>query len=103
MIPFTLLITIDFYLLPMFIKETGSAMFILLVCIPMLCFIISIAYGLYQGFHWHYTVIVILLFIPTIFLFYNSSASFYAVVYGMIAIAGDFIGAMIHKHRNQIH
>ena len=40
-IVFYLLLLMDFYIVPWFIKDTGSAMLVMLVVIPLICFIIS--------------------------------------------------------------
>lgn len=49
-IPYLIMNIIIFYLLPLLIKDTGSGMFILLFSIPLLCFIISFAYGSRNSF-----------------------------------------------------
>ncbi len=40
-IVFYLLLLMNFYIVPWFIKDTGSAMLVMLVVIPLICFIIS--------------------------------------------------------------
>lgn len=39
---FYLLLLIDFYIVPWFIKNTGSAMIVMLVIIPLICLITSV-------------------------------------------------------------
>lgn len=48
-------------------------------------FLSAIIYGIKYLFSLVYSILVMVLFIPTIFIFYNESASFYIGVYG-----GDF-------------
>ena len=67
---FYLLLLIDFYIVPWFIKDTGSAMIVMLVIIPL----ISVFYGIRNGFNFWYILIVAIMFAPSIFIFYNSSA-----------------------------
>ena len=43
---FYLLLLIDFYIVPWFIKNTGSAMIVMLVIIPLICLITSVFYCL---------------------------------------------------------
>lgn len=46
-----------------------------------------------------YAVIVAILFIPTIPIFYNSTAWIYIFVYGAIALIGNAIGMVFGKMR----
>ena len=94
---FYILLIIDFYVIPWFIKDTGSAMIVMLGMIPMVCFVISMMYGIRNGFDFWYAFIVAILFIPSIFIFYNSSAWIYVVVYAGIALLGNFIALPLRK------
>lgn len=97
MLPYLLVNAISFYLLPMVIKDTGSAMAVMLVGLPVICFVTSIVYGIKNSFSWIYSLAVSLLFAPTIFIFYNESATVYIVTYGVIAVVGNFIGKFFCK------
>ncbi|WIV11530.1 hypothetical protein [Proteiniborus sp. MB09-C3] len=92
MIPFLIAIILDFYLLPLLIKDTGIAMLMLLIIIPLICFICSFIYGIKRPFSIFYSVIVAFLFLPSILIFYNSSAWVYSIGYGVVALFGSFIG-----------
>lgn len=94
---FYILLIIDFYVIPWFIKDTGSAMIVMLGMIPMVCFVTSMMYGIRNGFDFWYVFIVAILFIPSIFIFYNSSAWIYVVVYAGIALLGNFIALPLRK------
>ncbi len=100
-LPFLLVIVLDFYFLPLLISSTGSGMLILLVVIPSICFICSLFYGIKHSFHIMYPAIVAVLFLPTIFIFYNSTAWIYILAYGVIALMGNIIGMMFYKHKNK--
>lgn len=86
-----------FYILPLIIKDTGSGMLVLLLLIPITCFLISLIYGIKNLFDWRFPILVMLLFIPTIFLFYNESAAIYSLIYGFIAAFGSFLGSAVSK------
>lgn len=88
---------LNFYILPLLISDTGSAMVMMLFVMPLLCFLISIGYGLKNGFHVLYGMFVALMFIPSIFIFYNESAWIYALAYGMIAFIGNIIVLLFLK------
>ena len=94
---FYALLSIDFYVIPWFIKDTGSGMVIMLVMIPLICLITSIFYGIRNGFDFWYILIVAIMFIPSIFMFYNSSAWGYVVGYAVIALLGNLIALPLRK------
>jgi hypothetical protein len=97
MLPFLLVIISAFYLLPPLIGGTGAGMLILLIVIPVICFVCSLSFGIKHSFNIVYVILVALLFIPTIYIFYNNSACVYVLAYGVIALIGNIIGAAICK------
>lgn len=96
-IVFYLLLLIDFYIIPWLIKDTGSAMIVMLMIIPLICLITSIFYGIRNGFDFWYILLVAIMFIPSIFMFYNSSAWVYVVGYAVIALLGNLIALPLRK------
>lgn len=46
---FYILLFIDFYIIPQFIKDTGSAVIVMLMIIPLICLITSVFYGIRNG------------------------------------------------------
>ena len=48
---FYILLFIDFYIIPRFIKDTGSAVIVMLMIIPLICLITSVFYGISR--YWH--------------------------------------------------
>ena len=97
MIPYLIVNIIAFYLLPIIIKDTGSAMAVMLFGIPLICLLTAIFYGIKNSFNFIYPLIVAILFAPTIFIFYNSSASVYVIGYGITALVGNFVGKLFYK------
>lgn len=95
MLPFLIVVLLDFYLLPFLIKDTGSGMVILLFIIPVICLICSLIYGIKNTFKPIFPFVVTILFIPTIFIFFNSSAWIYIPINGLISFIGVYIGAQI--------
>lgn len=90
-----------FYLLPLFIKNTGMAMLTLVIFIPVICFIAALICGIKNGFMWYYALITALMFTPTIFIYYNTSAWIYIVSYGITALLGNCIGQLFNKETKQ--
>lgn len=97
--PYLLVILSDFYLLPLLIKDTGTAMLLLLVIMPLICFVCSCVYGVKHSYSLFYALIVAALFVPSIYVFYNSSAWVYALAYGIIALVGNLGGAIFFRPR----
>jgi hypothetical protein len=100
MIPYLAVIILDFYLLPLLIRDTGSAMTMLLGVMPFICFVCSLVYGIKNSFHLEYSIIVTVLFIPTILIFYNPTAWVYIFGYGIVALVGNVIGMAFSNKRN---
>lgn len=94
---FYILLFIDFYIIPRFIKDTGSAVIVMLMIIPLICLITSVFYGIRNGFDFWYILIAAIMFTPSIFVFYNSSAWVYVVGYAVIALLGNLIALPLRK------
>lgn len=99
MTPYVLTCTIFFYLLPLIGNSTGSFMVILLVIIPFVCFLTSFIYALNHGWDIILSITIGILFVPSIFIYYNSSAWIYIVIYSAISSLGLFIGKTIKQFR----
>lgn len=99
LIPYVIALAINFYVLPFLIQDTGSGMFVMLIVIPVLTFICAVIYGVRQGFDLLLPIIATILFAPTIFIFYNSSAWIYIIAYAIIALVGNGIGRIFYKKR----
>ena len=99
LIPYAIVLAINFYLLPLFVNNTGMAMLLMLCVIPMITFICALIYGVRQGFGYLLPTTATILFAPTIFIYYNSSAWVYIIAYAVIALAGNGIGRIFYKKR----
>ncbi|MEG1268475.1 MAG: hypothetical protein RSD35_04410 [Oscillospiraceae bacterium] len=90
--PYLLINLLAFYLLPPFIKDSSGAMLLLLVVFPIATMACSLAGASKFGFSWIYPIAIAACFLPCVFIFYNSSAWGYSLVYGFLALIGNFIG-----------
>ena len=97
---YLIVITLAFYVLPAFINDTGTGIFFLLILTPIICFITSIIYGIRHSFNLIFLLLIMDLFIPTIFIFYNESAAVYVLIYGIIEAIGNLLGSLIKKMSN---
>ena len=100
MLPFWGIILAGFYLLPAFINNTGSGMLIILIALPLICFASAFFYGIKQGFNIAYSIVVALLFIPSLFIFYNVTAWVYIIAYAVLSLIGNLIGTIFYKQTN---
>lgn len=98
-IPYFIVLLVTYYGFPSLIKDTGSGMWILLIVIPVICFFNALVCGYWKGIQPVYLVSSVVLFIPTIFLYYNDSAMIYSLIYGGIALLGLVLGKGIRKLR----
>ena len=87
LLPYAAVLAVDFYLLPFLIRDTGSAMVLMLSIMPGIAFFCAVA------------IAAVLLFLPTIPLHYNTTAWIYAPVYGLIVLAGNGLGRLFYKKR----
>lgn len=94
---FLLIMIISYYLLPLMVKDTGSGMVVLLVALPIISLICALIYGLKNGFQPLFSILLMVLFIPSVFLLYNSSAMIYAFLYGGLSFVGMFLGVQLAK------
>lgn len=94
---FLLIIIISYYLLPLMIKDTGTGMLVLLVSLPAISLICSLIYELKSGSQPLFSILLMVLYIPSVFLIYNSSAMIYALIYGVLSLVGMLIGFQISK------
>lgn len=101
MIPYLLVNVIAFYLLPLVFNSNEGILFALMIAIPIICFITAIIYGIFNSLNMLYPVLVGLLFIPAVFIYLNESALFYVIVYGLIALVGNFIGMIVYYFKKK--
>ena len=53
------------------------------------------------GFKIYIPLLLSIIFIPTMLIFYNSSAFIFAIVYCLLALIGSIIGGIIHYIKNK--
>lgn len=96
-VPYLIVILADFYLMPFFIRDTGSGMMMLLLIMPLICLITAAVHSLKTGEIIMFAILSGVLFVPEIFIFFNESAWVYAPAYAVIALIGGLIGKTLRK------
>ena len=102
MLPYLFVCALAFYVIPLFGSSAGVFMLILLIAIPAICLISSLIYGMKNKFRKYqilFPVFIGILFVPSIFLYYNESAWIYSIAYAIIALVGNSIGYAVARTR----
>ncbi len=98
MLPYLIVNILSFYLLPLLMRDTGSAMLILLFILPIIVAITSSIYGYESNkIDLIYSLLIAILFIPTIFVYMNITAWVYTIGYFIVSILFNFIGKSINR------
>lgn len=95
LLPYLMVNVIAFYLLTLLMKDTGSAMFILLFVIPVITFVNAIICGSKNSFDFLYPLLVMVIFVPYVLIYMNESATIYIFIYGAISLMGCFVGSRL--------
>lgn len=97
--PYLIVFALDFYLLPLLAQETGTAMLLMLCVMPLTALITAVIFGLRRGFCPLLPIAAFLLFLPSVFLYYNASAWVYAPAYAVFVLLGMGIGRAFYGKR----
>jgi len=89
------------YLFPLTIKGEESAISCLLLYIPAALLFIGMWLGIKEGFFWQYALGAALLFVPTVWLYFNTSAWVYAPAYGILSLIGNLLGSGVRLFRER--
>ena len=86
-----------FYIFPLFAGPTDAMGMVFLIIIST--FILSILMGIISKakLKYLYPVVVSILFIPSIFIYYNSSAFVHSLWYLVVSIIGLLVGSILSK------
>ena len=93
-----------FYLLPKCMGNIGAIGMVLLILLLTLILSIIIGSISKNKIKYLYPIIVSLMFIPSMFIYYNESALIHSVWYFVVSSIGLLIGTIIYKltHKKQI-
>lgn len=97
--PYLALLAADFYLMPLLMKDTGAALVLMLCVMPLAAFFIGLCHGLRRGFDPWLAGAALMLFAPTVLLYYNATAWPYAPVYAALVLAGDGLGRLFYGRK----
>ena len=98
-LPELVLLAAAFYLLPLLVRDTGGAMLLMLCVIPLTALSAGVISGVRLGFGLTLSLAALVLFAPSIPIFYNGSAWVYAPFYALLVLAGSALGGTLHGRR----
>ena len=98
-LPYVLLMAVNLWILPAVIRDTGTAMVMMLASLPLITLIVAAAHARKAGFVAAFAIATGILFIPAIFLYFNESAWVYSPAYALIALIGGVVGKGMSSER----
>lgn len=90
-----------FYIFPLFAGQADAMGMVFLILVVTFILSIVIASVSKEKWKYFYPIIVSILFIPSVFIYYNDSALIHAVWYFVDSAAGLLIGIIIYKIINK--
>ncbi|MCZ0859675.1 MAG: hypothetical protein O0X93_07915 [Methanocorpusculum sp.] len=100
MLPYLAVCGAAFYGLPLLGEDTGYFIVLLLIILPLLCLAAGMLYGFISGFHPALPLLITLLYLPTVYLYYNTTALAYALAFLFITFVGNGVGWLIRQSRH---
>lgn len=92
---------LTFYILPIYMSNIGAIGMVMLII--LITFILSIIIGSISKnkIKYAYPIITSLMFIPSIFIYYNESALIHSIWYLIISTIGLLVGTIVYKLSNK--
>ena len=81
-----------------FLSFIGTVVLGLIAINSAYCFLICMVYSLKEGYKWYLPFLTGLLFIPTMFIFYDISSIVYIALYIFVGCVGNLIGGLISDY-----
>lgn len=94
MLPYLAAIAFTYYILPHLFDDLSGNVINLMVLSPLICFISGILYGKNKTFNLIFASLAGVLFLPAVFLYYNSTAIFYCILYAFVSLVGNLVGLL---------
>ncbi|MEG0771434.1 MAG: hypothetical protein RR436_06015 [Clostridia bacterium] len=101
MLPYIGGVIATFYLLPLLNLINSNLNVVLLNIIPLICLAIGTVYAIREKHIWIFAGVSSLLYIPSIFIFYDWHSYVYFIGYTLIFVIGSLLGLLIKKFLKQ--
>lgn len=108
--PFTIILILVYFIPPVFIlvqqeEEVIERMLTadLMILNPGISFIAAMAFGVRNGFHWYFVLLVVILFFLCLLFIYGFSFFGFLLIYGVAAILGLSLGKSLKEGRDEMY
>lgn len=86
-----------FYIFPLFAGPTDAMGMVFLIIVATLVLSMVIGSISNEKVKYLYPIIVAIVFVPSVFIYYNESAMIHSVWYLVVSSVGLFVGAVVHR------
>lgn len=86
-----------FYIFPLFAGPTDAMGMVLLILLATLFLSLTITIISKEKIKYLYPIVAAIIFIPSVFIYYNESALIHSLWYFVSSLIGTFIGAITNK------
>lgn len=86
-----------YYIFPLFAGPTDAMGMVLLILLTTLILSLTITIVSKEKIKYFYPIITAIIFIPSVFLYYNKSALIHSLWYLIVSLIGMIIGSIINK------
>ena len=108
--PFTIILILVYFVPPIFIlvqqeEEVIERMLTadLMILNPGISFIAAMAFGVRNGFHWYFVLLVVILFFLCLLFIYGFSFFGFLLISGVAAILGQALGKSLKEGRDEMY
>ena len=101
LITYLIIAVVGFYVFPLFCSVETVADWFPTTINPIICFICSYSYGAVRPYGWWFPLILVALFVPTLYIYYHPSDWHYVIGYVGISFIASAIGWYIGKKREE--
>jgi hypothetical protein len=102
---YLILIAVAYYFVPAIPKivpsltNSSSAVFLLFLATPLICFVVSLIRGMISGMDILYIVLTYVVYIPMILIYKNMPIIIYGIIYTLFCGLGIYVGSVVKKFR----
>ena len=86
-----------FYIFPLFAGPTDAMGMVFLIIVATLVLSMVIGSISNEKVKYLYPIIVAVVFVPSVYIYYNESAMIYSVWYFVVSTVGLLVGAIVHR------
>jgi len=88
-----------FYAVPLLVNGTRFSDVALKILTPACCLGSGLIFGKIHGWVWYYCAVTVLIFAPTLVLYYTPGDMIYIFEYGILTLMGHLIGYAFHRDK----